>query len=159
MNLNLNLNGIAAATCRSWVDLVSAVLYDCGAQKQTYNKTHGLMAAVSCCVKEMTKLRSRREHITCHGLNHKFTAFSFQTCCTKEIQSQAINYLVCICDDCCPCTDLTITSQSPSSECSCCAVACSAPISFVSFCFFFSFLPFIPSSPSKINPGHEMGLE
>lgn len=51
MNLNFKKEGLLQA---SWVDLVSAVLYDCDAQKQTYNKTHGLMAAVSCCMTEMT---------------------------------------------------------------------------------------------------------
>lgn len=55
MNLNLNLKRIAAATCPSRADLVSAVLYDCGARKQTYNKAHGLMAAAPCCVNETTK--------------------------------------------------------------------------------------------------------
>lgn len=70
----------AAATCPSWADLVSVVLYDCGAQKQTHNKTHGDIAAVSCCENEMTKPRSRREHVACHEFNHTFTTFSFQTC-------------------------------------------------------------------------------
>lgn len=157
MNLNLNLNGIAAATCRSWVDLVSAVLYDCGAQKQTYNKTHGLMAAVSCCVKEMTKLRSRREHITCHGLNHKFTAFSFQTCCTKEIESShqlSCLYLWWLLPLHWSHNNVTIVVIWVLVLC--CGLQCS---NLFRILLLFSFLPFIPSSPSKINPGHEMGLE
>ena len=48
----------------------------CGVQWQKYNNTHGVMAAVPYCVKEMTKRRSRREHVTRHK---KFTTY-----CKKE---------------------------------------------------------------------------
>ncbi len=96
MNLNLNLKRIAAATCPPRADLVSAVLYGGGARKQTYNKTHGLMAAVPCCVNEMTELRSRRECATCRELNHKFTTFSFQTCCTKAKYSLSSHPFSCL---------------------------------------------------------------
>lgn len=162
MNLNSNLKRIAVATSLLGGSGKRFTLWLHGAQCKTYKKSLALMAAVSCCVNEMTTLRLRWEHVICHELNCKtYSPFISDLWQKSKMSNRPA-----------PCLSVRRwLSLSPLQSNNNVAiifiwelisVACTVPLFphfLASFLSLSSFLPVTLFSPSKISPGHEMGLE